>query len=77
VPEGIDCAAGDNLKTAVTGDAVAYERNDKVFYTSEGKPTFPLLVDTSSYHQGAKATGVKMCTAVATCSKLNCCTQRE
>jgi hypothetical protein len=34
----LDCAAGGRFKVVVTGDAVTYERNDEMFYTSTKKP---------------------------------------
>jgi hypothetical protein len=39
--------AGDTLKVAVQGGLVSYSRNGTVFYTSEARPSYPLVVDTS------------------------------
>ena len=46
-------AAGDTLRVAVVGGVVKYSRNGIVFYTSTKTPTYPLLVDTALYTQGA------------------------
>jgi hypothetical protein len=54
-----DCAAGDRFKIIVTGDVVTHEHNDRVFYTSTKKPTFPLLVDTA-FGSGAKVSDIKL-----------------
>jgi hypothetical protein len=46
-------AAGDVMRVAVVGGVVRYSRNGTVFYTSTQAPTYPLLVDTWLYSQGA------------------------
>ena len=44
---------GDRLRVAVEGGAVTYRHNGVLLYTSLVAPTYPILVDTSLYHQGA------------------------
>jgi hypothetical protein len=51
-------ATGDKLQVAVESGLVKYKRNGAVFYTSTRPPTYPLLVDTSLYTQGATLTSV-------------------
>lgn len=46
-------AAGDKFRVSVEGGVVKYSRNGSVFYTSAVAPTYPLLVDTSLYSNGA------------------------
>ncbi len=46
-------ATGDTLRVALVGGVVNYSRNGTVFYSSTRTPTYPLLVDTSLYSQGA------------------------
>jgi hypothetical protein len=55
-----NCAIGDRFKVVVTGDAVTYEHNDEVFYSSTMKPSFPLLVDTSFCNLGGKVVDVRL-----------------
>jgi hypothetical protein len=43
----------DLLRVAVVGGVVTYSKNGAVFYTSSQTPTYPLLVDTWLYNQGA------------------------
>jgi YD repeat-containing protein len=51
-------APGDRFRVAVEGGVVKYKRNGAVFYTSTIAPTYPLLVDTSFYTNGATLTNV-------------------
>jgi hypothetical protein len=46
-------ATGDVLRVAVEGGAVRYRRNGTLLYTSTTPPSYPLLVDTALYTQGA------------------------
>jgi hypothetical protein len=46
-------STGDILQVAVEGGVVKYKRNGTTLYTSTLTPTFPLLVDTAIYNQGA------------------------
>ncbi len=54
-PKGIfgTYTTGDTLRVAVVDGVVQYSRNGIVFYTSTKTPTYPLLVDTALYTQGA------------------------
>jgi hypothetical protein len=49
---------GDSLQVSVQSGVVKYSRNGSVFYTSAMAPTYPLLVDTALYSQGATLTSV-------------------
>lgn len=40
-------ASEDKFRVAIVGGQVRYSRNDAVFYTSTGTPTYPLVVDVS------------------------------
>jgi hypothetical protein len=51
-------AAGDRFRVAVEGTVVRYYKNGVLLYTSSTAPTFPLLVDTSLYTNGATITDV-------------------
>jgi len=51
-------ATGDLLRVAVVGGLVQYSRNGTVFYISTQAPTYPLLVDTWLYYQGATLSNV-------------------
>jgi hypothetical protein len=51
-------ATGDSFQVSVQSGVVKYSRNGAVFYTSTMAPTYPLLVDTALYSQGATLTGV-------------------
>jgi hypothetical protein len=42
-------ATGDTLRVGVVEGLVEYSRNGAVLYTSNGTPTYPLLVDTALY----------------------------
>jgi hypothetical protein len=44
---------GDVFRIAVSGGIVRYFKNGTILYTSGQTPTFPLLVDTWLYFQGA------------------------
>jgi hypothetical protein len=44
---------GDKLRVAVESGVVKYRRNGNLVYTSAVTPTYPLLVDTALYSQGA------------------------
>ncbi|HJS58455.1 MAG TPA: hypothetical protein VKA01_10175, partial [Vicinamibacteria bacterium] len=44
---------GDKLRVAVEGGVVRYRRNGAALYTSTTPPSYPLLVDTALYSQGA------------------------
>jgi hypothetical protein len=46
-------AATDFLRVELSGGIVTYKQNGTVFYTSTATPTYPLLVDTALYTQGA------------------------
>jgi bacillolysin len=46
-------AAGDMMRVAVVGGVVEYSKNGVVFYTSQVRPTYPLLVDTALSDQGS------------------------
>ncbi len=50
--------SGDILRIAVVGGVVNYSNNGTVFYTSTQARTYPLLVDTWLYTQGATLTSV-------------------
>ena len=50
--------SGDKLRVAVEGGVVKYRRNGALLYTSLVAPTYPLLVDTALYNQGATLTEV-------------------
>ena len=49
---------GDLFRVAVVGGVVKYSKNGIVFYTSTQTRTYPLLVDTSLYNQGATLSNV-------------------
>ena len=49
---------GDIFRVAVVGGVVKYSKNGTVFYTSTQTPTYPLLVDTWLYTQGATLNNV-------------------
>ena len=49
---------GDVLRVAVEGGVVKYRKNGTLVYISTITPTFPLLVDTSLYSNGATLTNV-------------------
>jgi chitinase len=49
-------ASGDKLRASVESGVVKYRKNGTLFYTSSAAPTYPLLVDTSLYTQGATFT---------------------
>jgi hypothetical protein len=53
-------ATGDRLRVSVTGGVVTYSKNGTVIYTSAQAPTFPLLVDSSLYTQGATITNATL-----------------
>ena len=46
-------AAGDRFEVAIDGGGVQYRKNGAVFYTSGVAPSYPLLVDTALFTQGA------------------------
>jgi hypothetical protein len=50
-------AAGDTLQVAVVSGDVQYKRNGSILYTSTQSISYPLLVDTALYSQGATLTG--------------------
>ncbi len=49
----VSYATGDKLRVAVEGGVVRYRKNGTLIYTSTVPPTYPLLVDTALYSQGA------------------------
>src|SRR5437667_2980902 len=49
---------GDTLRVAVEGGVVKYRKNGTLLYTSTVTPTYPLLVDTSLYSNGATINNV-------------------
>ena len=49
---------GDVLRVAAVGGVVKYSKNGTVFYSSAKAPTYPLLVDTWLYSQGATINSV-------------------
>jgi hypothetical protein len=51
-------SVGDSFAVRVQGDEVAYYHNEKKFYTSLAKPTFPLVATSSFFHAGARAEGI-------------------
>jgi hypothetical protein len=51
-------AARDTLQMAVASGTVQYKRNSAVLYNSTQSFSYPLLVDTALYSQGATLTGV-------------------
>jgi hypothetical protein len=51
-------ATGDVIRVAVTAGVVRYSKNGVVFYSSTAVPSYPLLVDTSLFHNGATIRGV-------------------
>ena len=51
-------AAGDVLRVAVEGGVVKYRKNGTLLYTSTVTPTYPLLVDTALYENGATLSNV-------------------
>src|SRR5258708_26027702 len=51
-------ATGDILRVAVGGGAVKYRKNGTLLYNSALTPTYPLLVDTSLYSNGASLNNV-------------------
>ena len=46
-------ATGDTMRVEVSNGLVQYSRNGSVFYTSNGTPVYPLLVDAALYSTGA------------------------
>ena len=50
-------AAGDVLRVSVESGVVKYYQNESLLYTSLVSPTYPLLVDTSLYSEGAYIAG--------------------
>jgi hypothetical protein len=55
-----DYTPGDRLAVMVQGETVSFHHNDRVFFTSLKQPAFPLVVDTSFFHPGAKAEDIKL-----------------
>jgi hypothetical protein len=53
-------SAFDMLAVMVQDETVTFHHKGKVFYTSTTAPTFPLVVDTSFYHPGARAADLKI-----------------
>lgn len=51
-------ATGDKLRVAIEGGVVKYKKNGAVLYTSMVAPTYPLVVDTSLYSNGATLNSV-------------------
>lgn len=51
-------ATGDLLRVAIEGGTVKYKRNGTLLYSSTISPTYPLLVDTSLYSNGATLNNV-------------------
>jgi hypothetical protein len=49
--------SGDRLRVSVESGVVKYLKNGAVIYTSSQAPTFPLLVDTAFYSNGATIAG--------------------
>jgi hypothetical protein len=45
--------AGDHFRIAVESGVVKYLKNGTVFYTSDVRPSYPLIVDTSLYTNGS------------------------
>ena len=58
-------AATDVFRVAVEGGVVKYYRNGTLFYTSTTAPTYPLLVDTAFYTNGATINNVVLTTTPA------------
>jgi hypothetical protein len=48
--------AGDRFRVAIEGGVVKYRKNGTLFYTSTVTPTYPLLVDSALYTNGATIT---------------------
>ena len=61
-------ATGDYLRVAIEGGVVKYKRNGTLLYTSTVVPTYPLLVDTSLYSNGATLNNVTISGNVQTTS---------
>jgi len=53
-------AAGDTFRIAISGGKVQYSKNGSVFYTSSGAPSYPALVDTSLFDDGAEVWNARM-----------------
>jgi RHS repeat-associated protein len=51
-------AVSDILRVAVEAGQVKYYKNGTVFYTSTATPTYPLIVDTAIYSNGASISNV-------------------
>jgi RHS repeat-associated protein len=51
-------ATGDVLRVAIEGGVVKYRKNGTLIYTSTVAPTYPLMVDTSLYTNGATINNV-------------------
>jgi hypothetical protein len=51
-------ATGDVIRVSVTSGVVRYSKNGAVFYSSTAVPSYPLLVDTALFHNGATIRGV-------------------
>ena len=49
----VSYATGDKLRVAVEAGVVRYRKNGTLIYTSTVAPSYPLLVDTALYSQGA------------------------
>ena len=59
-------APGDQLAVLVQDNTVCFVQNEVVFFTSPTRPLFPLVVDTSFFHPGARAHDVKLLVAELT-----------
>ncbi len=64
-------ATGDVFRVAVESGVVKYRKNGTVVYTSTISPTYPLLVDTSLYSNGATLTNVVIAAANINDSRLS------
>jgi RHS repeat-associated protein len=51
-------ATSDTLRVAIEAGQVKYYKNGTVFYTSTATPTYPLIVDTAIYSNGASISNV-------------------
>ena len=54
----VGVSGGDTLRVAIVGGNVEYSKNGSVFYRSSGRPSYPMLVDTSLFDGNASINNV-------------------
>ena len=54
----VSVSGGDTLRVAIVGGNVEYSKNGSVFYRSSGRPSYPMLADTSLFDSNASINNV-------------------